>query len=59
MQPFVLEVQRAAARAWVDDFCRKPGWTAGFCKYDGGLLSDACREELYVQSRKAYAAWDE
>ena len=53
------EEQRAAARAWVDDFCRKPGWTAGFCKYDGGLLSDAYREELYVQSRKAYAAWGE
>ena len=31
--------------------------TAGFCKYDGALLSDAYREELYKEFRKANAVW--
>lgn len=52
------EEQRAAARLFVKEYCATPGMIAGFCKYDGGLLSDAYREELYVESRKAYAAWE-
>lgn len=53
------EEQREYARKWVDTYCTKPGFTTWFLKYDGDLLLPAFREELYVRSREAYAAWPE
>ena len=53
------EEQRAYARKWVDTYCRKPGYVAWFLKYDGDLLTQPFREELYKESRKAYAEWDD
>ena len=49
------EEMRAAAREYVDTFCKRPGYKSWFSKYNGGMLEPAFREELYVQSRKAYA----
>ena len=51
------EEQRAAAREWVAKYCTSPGKVAWPHLLDGALLKPAFREELYVQSRKAYAQW--
>lgn len=51
------EEQRAAAREYVRRYCTTPGKATFFSMYDGALLQPAYREELYIQSRKAYADW--
>ena len=49
--------RREAARAYVQKNCTTPGKISWFSMHDGGLLTPEYREELYIASRKAYAAW--
>ena len=49
------EEMRVAARAYVSKITAKPGFKTWFSMYDGALLQPAYREELYIQSRKAFS----
>lgn len=48
------EEQRAAARAFVEKFCQ-PGKSCSISLYGATVLTQAFREELYIQSRIKYS----
>ena len=59
MKELSEEQQIAAADEWVEKYCTTPGKPVFVSMYDKSLLLPAFSKELYIASRKAYAAWPE
>ncbi len=47
------------ADAWVEKYCTTPGKPISMHYLDKQKLTPVFRKELYIASRKAYAAWSE
>ena len=61
MDPFPEDVSEgemvAIADAWVQKYCTTPGKPVSMHYLDKPMLNKVFRKELYIASRKAYAAW--